>query len=404
MKRFAPFIVILTFIFAAMACSIGPTITFGNTTSPTQEVATGTPTPSALTQVTGQPGTDNQSSSNPAPVVVNSSAVLDSTLIDLYARVSPGVVSIIVVNDQGGAEGSGFVYDKQGHIITNDHVVDGATEIEVDFADGFKVRGNVIGTDIDSDLAVIEVKAPESELVPIPLGDSDAVKVGQSVVAIGNPFGLSGTMTAGIVSAKGRTLTSLRTTAAGNPFSSGDVIQTDAAINPGNSGGPLLNLNGEVIGINRAIQTSGTPTTGEPSNIGIGYAIPSKIVKRVVPVLISSGKFDYPYMGLTFSDNLTLDDIDLLGLTQQTGAYVLQVTSGGPGDKAGIRGGTRTTSVQDLLAGGDLVVGVDGRQVKTSSDLISYVLTDKSPGDTITLTIIRDNQTKEVQLTLGKRP
>ena len=399
MKRVAPFIVIFTFFFATVACSIVPSISFGNAVSPTLAPAVEAPT-----SVAQQPTTANPSGSASSPVVINSSAALDSTLVDLYARVSPGVVSITVLTDQGGAQGSGFVYDKQGHIVTNDHVVDGATEIEVDFADGFKVRGNVIGTDLDSDLAVIAVKAPESELVPIPLGDSDAVQVGQSVVAIGNPFGLSGTMTAGIVSAKGRTLTSLRTTAAGNAFSSGDVIQTDAAINPGNSGGPLLNLNGEIIGINRAIQTSGTPTTGEPSNIGIGYAIPSKIVKKVVPVLISSGKYDYPYMGLSFMDNLTLDDIDALGLSQQTGAYVLDVTSGGPGDQAGILAGTKQTSIQGLDAGGDLVVAVDGRPVKQFSDLISYVLTEKSPGDKINLTILRDNQKKEVTLTLGKRP
>ena len=399
MKRVAPFIVIFTFFFATVACSIVPSISFGNAVSPTQAAAVEAPT-----SVAQQPTTANPSGSASSPVVINSSAALDSTLVDLYARVSPGVVSITVLTDQGGAQGSGFVYDKQGHIVTNDHVVDGATEIEVDFADGFKVRGNVIGTDLDSDLAVIAVKAPESELVPIPLGDSDAVQVGQSVVAIGNPFGLSGTMTAGIVSAKGRTLTSLRTTATGNAFSSGDVIQTDAAINPGNSGGPLLNLNGEIIGINRAIQTSGTPTTGEPSNIGIGYAIPSKIVKKVVPVLISSGKYDYPYMGLSFMDTLTLDDIETLGLSQQTGAYVLDVTSGGPGDQAGILAGTKQTSIQGLDAGGDLVIAVDGLPVKQFSDLISYVLTEKSPGDKINLTILRDNQKKEVTLTLGKRP
>lgn len=402
MKRLAPIIVIVTFVFVTMACSVVPSISFGNAVSPTQAATSAVvEQPTSMVQ---QPATNNPNGSTTAPVVINNSAALDSTLVDLHNRVSPGVVSIIVMTDQGGAQGSGFVWDKQGHIVTNDHVVDGATSIEVDFADGFKARGNVIGTDIDSDLAVISIKAPESELVPIPLGDSDAVQVGQSVVAIGNPFGLSGTMTAGIVSAKGRTLTSLRTTNTGNAFSSGDVIQTDAAINPGNSGGPLLNLNGEIIGINRAIQTSGTQTTGEPSNIGIGYAIPSKIVKKVIPVLISSGKYDYPYMGLSFMDNLTLDDIDALGLPQQTGAYVLEVTPGGPGDNAGIKAGTQTTSIQGLEAGGDLVIAVDGHTVKQFSDLISYVLTERNPGDKIILTIIRDGQQKEVTLTLGKRP
>ncbi len=404
MKRYAPLVVIVTFIFAAVACSVVPSISFGNLFAATATVA-----PSqqlSPTVVVQQPSTTDQGNTAVSPGG-GSAATFDSTLVDLYARVSPGVVSILVTTDQGGAQGSGFVYDKQGHIVTNDHVVDGATSIEVDFADGFKVSGKVIGTDIDSDMAVLEVKAPASELIPLTLGDSDMVKVGQTVVAIGNPFGLSGTMTSGIISARGRTLDSLRTTSEGNVFSAGDVFQTDAAINPGNSGGPLLNLNGEIIGINRAIEVGNQgQTTGQATNIGIGYAIPSKIVKRVVPLLISTGKYDYPYMGLTFMNDaaMTLDVIDALGLPQQTGAYVVDVTAGGPGANAGIQAGARSTSIQGLEAGGDLVIAVDGRPVKAFSDLIDYVLTEKSPGDKITLTIIRNNQTKEVSLTLGKRP
>ncbi len=406
MKRIAPLLVIVAFILATVACSVVPSINFGNLFGPTQTApaATQPPAPTAVVQ---QPSTTIPGSSNPSSSGSANTMTLDSTLVDIYARVSPGVVSILVTTTQGDAQGSGFVYDKQGHIVTNDHVVDGATSIEVDFADGFKVKGNVIGTDLDSDMAVLEVKAPESELVPLTLGDSDAVKVGQTVVAIGNPFGLSGTMTSGIISARGRTLTSLRTTSEGNPFSAGDVFQTDAAINPGNSGGPLLNLNGEVIGINRAIEVGNqTPSNGQATNIGIGYAIPSKIVKRVVPVLISTGKYDYPYMGISFMDDslMTLDAIDALGLSQQTGAYVVDVTAGGPGANAGLIAGTKNTSITGLLAGGDLVIAVDGRPVKSFSDLIDYVLTEKSPGDKVTLTIMRGNQTKEVTLTLGKRP
>ncbi len=405
MRRIAPIIVILTFALAAIACSFGPSITFSNPFTSTDSVE---PTQAATVEVQSQaPQTANPGGQTaPAPVVISGSgsAALDTTLEDLYARVSPGVVSITILTSQGGAQGSGIVYDKKGHILTNYHVVDGATEIEVDFASGLKVSGEVIGTDIDSDLAIIQVKAPESELQPLTLGDSDAVKVGQTVVALGNPFGLSGTMTYGIVSAKGRTLESLRQSSSGGFFSSGDIIQTDAAINPGNSGGPLLNLKGEVIGINRAIQTSGTPTTSEPSNIGIGFAIPINIIKRVSPVLISSGKYDYPYLGLTFQSNLSLDDINTLGLPQQTGAYISQVTSGGPGDQAGLIGANKPTNVQNLDAGGDLVIAVDGRPVKEFNDLIGYVLTNKSPGDKINLTIIRNNQKKEVTLTLGKRP
>ena len=250
------------------------------------------------------------------------------------------------------------------------------------------------------------MQAPADQLIPLPLADSDQVQVGQRVIAIGNPFGLAGTMTLGIVSGLGRSLESNATAPGGGTFSAPDIIQTDAAVNPGNSGGPLLNLNGEIIGINREILTGSNTTNGQPTNIGIGYAIPSKIVKKVIPVLISAGKYDYPYMGLSFMDDsmMTLDTIDALGLPQQTGAYVLEVTPGGPGALAGIVAGTQSTSIQGLPTGGDLVIAVDGRPVKLFSDLIDYVLTEKNPGDKITLTIIRNNQKKEVTLTLGKRP
>jgi 2-alkenal reductase len=396
MKRLAPIIVILTFAFAMLACSFGPSISFDNPFGS----ATATPEATAVPTVVTAPQTGSPNSASP----ITNPGTSDTLLEDLYQKVSPGVVSITILTAQGGAQGSGIVYDKQGHIVTNDHVIDGATEIEVDFASGLKVSGTVIGTDLDSDLAVIQVKVDPSNLVPLAMGDSDAVKVGQQVFALGNPFGLSGTMTMGIVSAKGRTLDSLRQASSTSFFTSGDIIQTDAAINPGNSGGPLLNLNGEVIGINRAIQTSGVPTTGEPANIGIGFAVPVNIIKKVVPVLISNGKYDYPYLGLSFSPDLTLDEINALNLPQQTGAYVVDVTAGGPGDQAGLHAGSTQTSIQGLNTGGDLVISVDGRSVLTFNDLIGYVLTNKSPGDKITLTIIRDNQKKEVSLTLGKRP
>jgi S1-C subfamily serine protease len=404
MKRFAPLIVILLFTFAITACAFGPSITFENpfTSSPTLPATSIDATSVASTQ---QPDSANQGANNSATPVTVSSSSLDGTLVDLYARLSPGVVSITILTDQGGAQGSGFVYDKKGHIITNDHVVQGANSIEVDFASGFKAAGNVIGTDLDSDLAVIEVKAPDSELIPLVMGDSNTVKVGQSVIALGNPFGLSGTMTYGIVSAKGRTLDTLRQdTVNSGHFLTPDNIQTDAAVNPGNSGGPLLNLKGEVIGINREIQTSGVLANGEPGNIGISFAIPINIVKRVVPILISSGKYTYPYLGVSFSPDLTLADIDALGLPQQTGVYVADVTAGGPGDQAGLQAGKTKTNIQGFNSGGDLVIGVDGHPVLSYNDLIGYVLTNKSPGDKISLTIIRDNQKKEVTLTLGKRP
>jgi S1-C subfamily serine protease len=338
-----------------------------------------------------------------APVVVNQTESQD-ILVNLYQRINPGVVAIQIFNDTGGALGSGFVYDKEGHIVTNYHVVEGATDLEVDFPSGFKARGNVIGKDLDSDLAVVKVDAPAEELFPLPVGDSDLLKVGQTVIAIGNPFGLVGTMTTGIVSAKGRTMESLRASTEGSFFTAGDMIQTDAAINPGNSGGPLLNLNGEVIGLNRAIRTTGTNSVGEPVNSGIGYAVSSNIISRVIPVIIDKGSYDYPYLGVTSREDISLVMRDALGLKRSTGAYVISVSPDGPADKAGILGGTLKTDIPGLLAGGDLITAIDGKPVHVFSDLLSYLVSHKSPGDTVTLTVIRDDQEKEVQVVLDKRP
>lgn len=327
----------------------------------------------------------------------------DALLTGLYDRVSPGVVSILVTTANGGGVGSGFVYDI-GYVVTNYHVVEGQTALEIDFPSGYKARGTVVGSDLDSDLAVIGVDAPDEVFVPLKMGDSDSMTVGQTVVAIGNPFRLSGTMTVGIVSAKGRTLESLRQAETGNFFTAGDIIQTDASINPGNSGGPLLNLNGEVIGVNRAIRTTGTTTTGDPVNSGIGFAISSNIVKRVVPVLIEKGSYDYPYLGITSREDLTLDMIEELGLARQTGAYVISVVPGSPADQAGLIGGSTETIVTGLPAGGDLIVGVDDRPVNTFSEMLSYLIANKGPGDDIILKILRGTEEMEVTLTLGKRP
>lgn len=331
-------------------------------------------------------------------------ANLEGTLEGLYQQVNPGVVSIRVSSVNDEALGSGFVIDKQGHIVTNYHVVENADTVEVDFPSGLKVYGEVIGTDLDSDLAVIKVEVPEEELTPLTLGDSDTALVGQTVVAIGNPYGLSGTMTLGIVSARGRVLDSLRQTASGVYFSAGDLIQTDTSINPGNSGGPLLNLKGEVIGVNRAIQTSGQTLSGGAANTGIGFAISSNIVRRVVPSLISSGSYKYPYLGLSSLNSLNLTIVEALNLPQNTGAYVTDIAAGGPADKAGLRGGTTQTEISGLYSGGDLIVAVDGREIKDFSELLSYMVLNKAPGDVITFTVIREGNRVEVPVTLGERP
>jgi len=348
----------------------------------------------------------------PTPMTISVSAVNPNLeadqdrLVRLYDAVSPGVVLIQQIGEIGSGLGSGFVFNSDGYVVTNYHVVEGATDLEVDFPSGFKTRGIVKAIDLDSDLAVIKVEAPADQLFPLTLGDSDQTKVGQTVVAIGNPFGLNGTMTMGIISAKGRTMDSLRQTEDGSYFSTGDILQTDASINPGNSGGPLLNLNGEVVGLNRSIRTTGTNSDGDPVNSGIGFAVSVNILKRVVPVLIEQGSYDYPYLGISTppGGDLSLLEREELGLTTTSGAYLIEVLAGSPADKAGLVGGHAATRIRGLLGGGDLIIAVDGRPVRVFGDLMSYIMTNKSPGDSIVVRVIRNNEEKEFALTLGKRP
>ncbi|MFH2102180.1 MAG: trypsin-like peptidase domain-containing protein [Chloroflexota bacterium] len=325
-------------------------------------------------------------------------------LIGLYDRVSPGVVSIQVAGTSSASLGSGWVYDLEGHIVTNQHVVAEAQQVEVDFPTGYKAYGTVVGTDPNSDLAVIRVDVPAEQLHPLTLGDSDTLRVGQTVIAIGNPFGLSGTMTTGIVSALGRSLPSNSQAPSGGFFSAGDIIQTDASLNPGNSGGPLLNLNGEVIGVNQAIRTDGYTQSGDPVNSGIGFAISVNIVKRVIPQIIATGRFDYPYLGLSAIDDLPLDVIAALNLENMTGAYVTQLVPGGPCAQAGLRAGSQATDITGLYAGGDLIIAVDGEAVLRFDDLIRYLVLNKAPGETVTLTILRGAERSEIEVVLGSRP
>lgn len=327
-----------------------------------------------------------------------------SILEALYAQVSPGVVSIQTSNRQtGGGQGTGFVVDTQGHIVTNYHVLEGQEIIEVHFQSGIKSYATVIGMDIDSDLAVIKVEVAAENLVPLVFGDSDLVKVGQTVAAIGNPYGLSGTMTVGVVSARGRILDSMRQSVTGGFFSSADTIQTDALINPGNSGGPLLNLKGEVVGVNRAIQTSGLSISGDAINTGIGFAISSNIARKVVPSLIEKGSFDYPYLGMTSLSNISLAMQEALELPHSTGVYISEVVSGGPADKAGLRGGTKPSQVSGYNKGGDLIIAVDGISVKDFSEMFNYIVVNKNPGDVVVFTVIRDGKELDLSLTIEAR-
>ncbi len=325
-------------------------------------------------------------------------------LIDLYQQVLPGIVTIRTYSAQEHGLGSGFVYDKKGHILTNYHVVAGADRVEVDFPSGEKVYGSVIGIDMDSDLAVVKVNVPADQLHPLSLGDSDALQVGQIAIAIGNPFGLDGTMTVGVISALGRTLASEHMAQGGGVFSAGDIIQTDAAINPGNSGGPLLNLQGEVIGINRAIRTNAVTAEGEPANSGVGFAVAINIVKRVTPHLIATGSYDYPYIGISALDDLSLPQIEALNLPRTTGAYIVRVVEGSPADKAGLRGGNLQSGFAGVPAGGDLIIAADGHLVRRFDELLRYLLNNKAPGEDIVFTILRDGKEMQVTVTLGSRP
>jgi 2-alkenal reductase len=349
-------------------------------------------------------------------------AAFEQTLIGIHQTALPSVVNIQVtqrVEQPSGfgppspfapfpetpqtpevffqrGEGSGFVWDDEGHIVTNYHVVAGATGVEVRFADGRSVEAEVLGTDPDADLAVIKVDLPADELQPLLLGDSDTLQPGQLAIAIGNPFGQEFTMTSGIISAVGRTIRS-----GNSPFSIPEVIQTDAPINPGNSGGPLLNRSGEVIGINtQIISRSG-------ANAGIGFAVPINIAKQVVPTLIEGGTFEYAWLGIT-GQTLSPEVANFMELPAGTiGALVINVVQGSPADEAGLQGSDKMLKVegQEYKSGGDVIVAIDGQLVREMDDLITYLVEETRPGDKVTLDVIRpDGEKESIPVTLGVRP
>ena len=320
------------------------------------------------------------------------------TLIELFEKSEESVVKIKVerigsATDTGGL-GSGFVYDNLGHIITNAHVVDGASKATVTFLDGSQYNAEIIGEDRFTDIAVIKVSEKPRLLHPLQMGDSSLLQVGEQVAAIGNPFGLSGSMTSGIVSQMGRLIASPDTA-----FSIPDVIQTDAAINPGNSGGPLLNMKGQVIGINTAIQS----ITG--GNSGIGFAVPSNTVSKIVPVLIEDGKYHHPWIGITGQD-IDPDLAQALQLKQAKGFMIITVVDGSPADKAGLKGRTITleTGGKAYPAGGDIIISVDDKEVRKISDILIHLQREKSVGDTMVLGVLRDGEFLHITLELVERP
>ena len=329
----------------------------------------------------------------------------DAMLINIYQRTNPGVVYIEVLVQEGEisvplGSGSGFVIDTEGHIITNNHVVAESDIVRVVFSDG-SVADNVriLGRDPYSDLAVILVDVSPERLMPLELGDSSTLQVGQRVIAIGNPFGLEGTMTVGIISALGRTLPAQVIQGAG--FRNPEIIQTDAAINPGNSGGPLLDTRGRVIGVNTAIRS----TTGVYS--GIGFAVPVNSVKHIVPHLIEEGTYHYPYLGIESRSHPTLAELaSALELPVTHGVLIFEVKPGTAAARAGLRGGDREVEVvgTTIVAGGDIIVAIDGYELRDFDDLIAYLVRETEVGQEVVLTVIRDRDELEIPVTLGERP
>ncbi len=331
----------------------------------------------------------------------------DGSLAAIYERVNPGVVAIFAYHSDAGGDalGSGFVVDMEGHIVTNMHVVSEAEMIEVDFPSGWMTEAEVIAEDPDSDLAVLRVDVAAEELHPLPLGDSALLRIGDPVIAIGNPYGLYNTLTTGIVSAKGRTGESMRDSGESGFYLLGDMIQTDAAINPGNSGGPLLNLKGEVVGVNRSILTDSVTQSGNVVNSGLGFAISSNIVRRVLPSLIAKGKYDYPYLGLGGLGELHLQIVRVLDLDYEYGVYITSIAADGPAAEAGLRAGTEEIpGIESLLSGGDLILAINGKTIHNFAEMISYIVLNAAPGDSVQFTVSRGGGTEDITVVLGNRP
>ena len=388
----------------AVALVTGFTTNFGNLYADTKQVTEQAPKTKTVTEVSV-----NEEQDKVTPAILTSETTdIKSPLTTLFKKVENSVVQItskvstvnpyIIINgspleNQSTRLGSGFVYDDAGHIITNNHVVAGAQIVDVRFVDGNIYSAKVIGTDPSNDIAVLQITDDFSEehVIPLILGDSSALEVGQQIIAIGNPFGLSNTMTTGIVSQVGRLLPNRE---AG--FSIPNVIQTDAAINPGNSGGPMLNLQGHVIGINTAIQS----TTGEFS--GIVFAVPSDTIKRIVPSLIEKGFFEHPWLGVS-GTSVTPDIAKQIGLPKNyKGVFVTTLVKDGPAQKAGLQ--EATYNAKQELKGGDIITALDGHQIRDIDDLVIYLADNKKVGDSVVIEIHRDNSVIELTTILQARP
>lgn len=313
-----------------------------------------------------------------------------SSLTDIFRKVDQSVVSVRAIGTED-SQGSGFIYSENGYIVTNQHVVENANRVQVAFSDGETVNAKMVGTDLYTDLAVIKVD--RKRLEPLELGNSSEVEVGQRAIAVGNPFGLRSSMTAGIISQKGRLLP------VEGGFSIPNVLQTDAAINPGNSGGPLLNSRGEVVGVNTAIETR----TGTFS--GIGFAIPVNTVKQVAPSLVRNGDYKHPWIGVS-GRTVGPGIAEAMKLEEAKGFMIVDVVDGSPADKAGLRAGNRTVKIsgQEIDVGGDVIVAIDGNEMRDITDILVHLDQHTEVGETVNMTVIRDGERVTVPLTLDSRP
>lgn len=375
-------LVVIGLLLATMGCSLSGLLSEASPApNPTPIVVVVTPTPLP-------------------PAVLAEASAAQQTAVNIYKRVSPSVVHIAVEASSAlnSGTGSGFVYDKQGHIVTNNHVVASGRNIIVTFSDDTRASAEVVGTDPGSDLAVIKVAVPEQLLVPVELGDSDHLEVGEQAIAIGNPFGFERTMTVGVISSLGRVVPQQNNSRF--RFSLANLIQTDAAVNPGNSGGPLIDNQGRVIGVNSFIFSE----TGV--NSGVGFAIPVSSVKRIVPDLIAEGRYAHPWLGISGQD---IDNLlaESLTLPVQRGVLVQTIFQDGPAGQAGLRGGGREMEVEGSLrvlrVGGDIIIAIDDQPVGGMDDLITYLET-RRVGDRVILSIVRNDQEQEVTVTLKERP
>ena len=421
--------VLIISVMLLSACSgvtgaLGKAISQFNSAQAAQQATSTSPSSNNSIASTSSSSSSAITSTNPAQIAGGSDLITayENTLESIYTTVNPQVVNITVLsaasssnfqnfpgfnnnNNQSQqmseALGSGFIWDTKGDIVTNNHVVDGASKISVTFSDGTTVPATIVGQDPYSDLAVIKVNVSADKLKPVTMADSTQVKVGEIAIAIGNPYGFSGSMTVGTISGLARDIPNTSTqTTSGASYSIPDVIQTDAAINPGNSGGVLVNDQGQVMGVTYSLESS------SGSNSGIGFAIPSEIVTKVVPSLISSGTFQHPYLGISGTD-MNPDIAQAMNLPTDTrGALIEEVTAGGPADKAGIKPSSTVVTINGVqgTVGGDIITAIDGHSITSMSDLIAYLAINTQVGQSVSLSILRNGQTQTVKVTLGSRP